>query len=328
MLIAKFGDPVSVSALEMKFVCPECGYKSLTTSLETGVYFCFICEFGRHKPSVFGTKVQFKKRDIDFNLHLDVCQWLHDNLTLSPAHKNWLFKRGIYQPERFGLRTIPVRVEMKLRKDFSDRELIESGFYKQGYTNDLTGWPCLKHNRLYIPIVNDGQILGCKTRCDPRQELFEEVVYAVPTGGKTNNIVSYYPGIYKDIIISEGEIKIMSSAQLGYPSVGTSGINGLTAAFKFFTQHKEFQTRRKFIVFDTEADEAKVVSRIQAYKLANFLGNTAAIVTLPRLKPRTKTDLDLFILQREVDFEDLLEYSWYNREKKMKQEHEALYENR
>jgi len=324
VLISNFGEPIEVSGPELKFVCTQCGHRSLTGSMLTGVYYCFVCEYGVGQKPLF-VNSNYKKRKIDFDKHLEITKWLKDNLTLSNSHRNYLKSRGIYNPDFFGLKTIPTRLELRMKKHFSDTELLDSGFFKPGFHTDITGWPCLKHNRIFIPIMNHNKLCGCKTRCDFREDLQEDVKYAFPTGSRANDFVSYYPTGSDDLLISEGDFKVMAARECGYSSICSSGINGTAALRKFFFNSRT-KYKRRFIIFDTEKSDSKILSRVQAYKLSESLDHTdVAIVILPRLKPNTKMDLDTYLLTFPGRLDDLLEEAWYNRQETLDREYELTY---
>ena len=306
-LMEKFGTPIKERGTEMKFVCPKCEHKALLGDSDSGLYFCFICSFGKGEKPV-GTTQQHK-RFVDYDLHLKITRFLTDTLVLSDYHREYLRKRGIAHPERYKLGTVPFGVERVLQKEFSEDSLLNSGFFRRDKTRGLSGWPVLKFNRLFIPIFQTGVLKTCKTRVDPREDLTHEVKYAVPYGARTNHCVLHYEhkGPYQ--IYTEGEFKALASSEYFVDSAASSGVNSINALINL---SRGFHKRR-FVIFDKEADESNVISRTQALSLVQNIDNGCLV----RLKapPGVKAELDTFLLEYGYDaLIALMEDSWKNRE--------------
>jgi ribosomal protein L37AE/L43A len=321
ILIEKFGEPVSESSNEMKFACPMCGHKALTVNMEIGLYYCFICSFGSSKAPIF-ENTTFVKRAVNHTTQKAIMQWLYENLKLSASHREYLRRRGIYHPEKYGLATIPPRVEFQLKKHFTEVELLESGFYRVDKSLGINGWPCLKHNRIFIPILEDNKVVCCKTRLDPREDMFNDIKYALPTGSTSNRHVAHYQSNSPYRILTEGEFKAMACNELGIDAIASPGINGAAALMSYAKRldHK----KRSFIIFDSEREDSKILGRIQSAKIAQVIPNSA-IVLLPKDNTDEKMDLDLYLTRYSLeDFEDLLEDFWLNRDRVLEQELKLL----
>jgi hypothetical protein len=323
-IVARFGTPVKETSTELKCACPECGHNSLTVSLEYGMYYCFVCEYGTNEKPLFKTFNKIKQRKIDYSKHLEICKWLPENLTLSESHRRYMKSRGLINPDKFKIKTIPSRIENILLNNFDEEFLFDSGFLRQKIGGlGQTTWPCLKPNKILIPILNKFNVVGLISRADPRTEAQESLKYCIPYGSKANSTVYYNENLKSsDVIITEGQLKaIIPYETLGISTIGTFGINGATAALNFYFANKlKFKEKRIFVINDSEKDENAIVGDIQALKLVNSIGSNACFVSLPRNKPQTKMDIDTYVFENDVKTYDLLEDFWANRRNIFKEE--------
>jgi len=310
-LLDKFGTPVSTHGIEVKFRCPKCGWKALVADATSGVFYCFICKYGRKQRPVGDGGQDFISRKVNYSYHLDILEWLIQNTTLLETHREYLVKRGVYHPEKYLLRTIPDRVDISLIKVFGIEKLLESGWFKQskGSSTGITAWPVLRYRRILIPIIFNGMLVAAKTRADPF-DFEESIQYAIPTGSP----ISKYPwGYYPadgELLITEGELKSIAACEVGFNCWGSSGINGFDSLIATIPN----SGYRRHIINDAEAEEEKVESRIVAARLATTIPNSS-IVQLPKDSANEKMDLDLFIIRHgEKELEWLIESCWKHRE--------------
>jgi hypothetical protein len=313
---SKFGEPVAESSTEIKYECPECGHKSLALTIENGLYYCFVCYFGRGKQSLYGSDHKLVKAYVNDDIHLQVCQFCVDTFPLlSHTYQYLTEERGLLDPYSFGLRTVPLDADVKLKEAFTEEELQDSGFFRAHRTKGYTCWPCLKFNRILIPIYNEDTLIGVKTRRDPRLDAVDPYKYALPTGSSFNN-VGYLPTDSKDLIITEGEIKGFSSYQYGYSTLFSSGINGAPYLIKFLRSNpRKFD--RHFVLFDNDGLREDGTQKMEAITLANqiekAIPNTVA-VWLPKDKADQKAELDTFLKLNSLnEFDQLLEDTWYGK---------------
>jgi len=313
-LIKKFGTPVSNTGSEIKFICPKCGHKSLVASLDAGVFYCFVCFFGKGEKPLIASKTTSSRTRVDHNMHLRVLHWLCDNLTLSNEHRKYLKERGLYNPDKYRISTVPFQVEAHLQRVFTIEELLASGFFKPSLKSGITGWPALKPDRIFIPYWVEDSIIGCKTRVDPL-DFEQEPKYAIPFGSKIAKHLWCPKPLCGDVIITEGEFKAAAACDLGFTAASTNGINGASAAVLHLPKYiKKGKIQRIFIIYDNEIKPNEVsLSTFQAEYLAKTLPN-AVKVTLPLLTNQTKQDLDSFLVSEgEEDLYFLLEQAWKTR---------------
>lgn len=312
-LIRKFGEPISHTGSEIKFHCPNCGHKSLVASLDAGVFYCFVCFYGKGEKPVASNKKHTPKLRVNQNLHMEVLDWLCNNLSLSTFHKKYLSHRGIYHPERYKISTVPFQVEVELQKVFTIEQLLLSGFFKPSLRSGITGWPALKPDRIFIPYWVEDNIIGCKTRVDP-YDIDQESKYAIPSGSRIAKHLWSPKPLYGDVIITEGEFKAAAACEVGFTAVSTNGINGASAAAMHLPKYvKKGKVKRLFVIYDNEIKSKISLSTVQADYLVKTLPNCVKIV-LPLLKGQTKQDLDSFLISEgEDELTYLIEKAWKNR---------------
>lgn len=314
---AQFGEPVSVSHYEWKFVCPICAHKALSVDPAGGMFFCFVCEYGRQRPRLWGGPIEQEREPVDEQLHRSVRIALFQLATLSKPHREYLRSRGVYNPERYGIKSVPPQVEKTLLERFSADELVSSGFFRFDiYHQKLRGWPALRFGRILIPTIFGRAIHACKTREDPYDPdaRREDVKYSVPRGSKPGHFLWFIDAGHS-MLVTEGELKAAAACEHGFPTVSFSGITSLKHTIpQLESIVKSRRVKRLFVVFDSEEDPEKDErSTAMGEKVVAYFPKIACNVKLPKRGTR-KVDLDSFLVaEGEKELESVLEDAWEER---------------
>ena len=306
----------------IRLKCPECGHKSLACDIQTGLVHCFQCHFGKGLRFK-GLATGFQEQPVDPALHVQVSKKLIEISELLPLHKEYLVKRGIYNPEALQIKSVPLRVDKLLLEHFSEEDLISSGyFYKttEGYSTSKA----LAPRRLLIPFWRGNEIIGIKSRIRPyADETSEEVRYIAPRGSKVRNEPWYFGKLGPDVIITEGELAAAAAAQVGIPTIGIAGLalattDVLQDKIKYIL--RQHGVKRVFIIFDTDPGIAFDIGKLTAsVAMATSIGDTASIVYLPQDRADECMDLDLFLSRNSLDdLLDLMEDAWPRRKATLK----------
>lgn len=302
----------------IKVTCPNCGSKSLACNIVNGLIFCHSCTFGKGlPPPKAATPSTVPPQEIEPELHKAALQCLIDNSSLEISHRAYLRGRGVYHPEKFKLVTVPWQPYTILSKHFSDDQLHRSGLYRK-YPDGLVACRALQERRILIPILNNGEIVGGKTRENPFGIFTEDPTYLIVKGPK-REIPFWWteePASVKDVIITEGELKAMAACSINLYCLASNGHaipKGGLEKLKEILNRIKFE--RLFVVYDSEADPKKQKSvDSSSGDILRFFSPKCARVRLPLLG-RQKMDLDTYLLsQGEKYFLDLLEDSWASRE--------------
>lgn len=314
--IEKYGPEVKArEGNNIRQVCPNCLHKSLSCNIQTGLVYCFHCAYGKGLK-FDGAASGFVEQPTDSKLHLEVAKKILSVCTLSTEHKNYLSSRGIYKPEKYGIVSVPFRINVLLLKYFTLEQLIGSGFF---YDNgDLLGTSkALSPRRILIPFWSGDEIIGLKSRLGPNQTEEESGKrYICPKGSSIKGQIWYMNPLRSDIIITEGELAAIAVQELGYSGIGIPGLalindTGFQNTLKNLCLSDD---RRVFIILDTDPGIQNDVSKLKyAYAINNLLPN-ACICYLPQDSPNEKMDIDLYLSRYHLDdFNNLLESNWSKR---------------
>jgi hypothetical protein len=310
--IELYGQPISYIGEELRFICPECGKKALYFNSTKGLAHCFVCDYGKglkalvdlQQPAVAEVK-------IDYVLHNTVTQKVVELAKLDDVHREYLKDRGVFNPEKYGIGTIPFQIHKILTQYFSQEELIASG-----YCNNRNGFApgaALHYRRISIPYWQGSDIVTVKTRINPysMDDDFSPR-YANPKGSRIGDLI-WYRDLGDDIIVTEGELKAIVALEFGYAAVAVPGINpkpkALTSLKKIVKKAK-----RVFIIFDTDLEFKEKKPLLEKVVEINKLIPNSVIAFLP--EESEKVDLDSYLIAHSLrDFDDFLEDSWMNRVK-------------
>lgn len=308
--IEKWGEPLEEWKDHIKVKCPECSMNSLSCDTSTGLFFCFYCSFGKGERPVEGTPSESTQTTpIDYNLHLDVCRKIIEVSPLDSDHREYLKRRGIYNPEGYNLGTVQPQVHLLLKPFFSNEDLVKSGAFhigSQGMSSSLH-W-----RRLLIPFYFGTELVGIKTRSDPLNPM-DAPRYGTLRGSRVGRTVYWLPPLEGDIVITEGELGAIAGREYGLSCIGLPGVGSSVSALRTLKSVlQKVAYKRVFIALDTDINpEAKSQSRRLAKKLAREISR-AYVVELPPDSQDEKMDLDLYLVRHGVEaFLDLVEETYH-----------------
>lgn len=298
----------------IRLVCPECKHKALSCNITSGVFYCFHCGYGRGQK-LEGLPSGHIEISVDPESHLKVALRILEICTLSSVHKEYLAKRSIYNPEKYGIVSVPFNIDFLLLKEFSKEELIASGFYYD-INSEFRASKALSPRRILVPFWQGASIVGLKSRANPYGSP-DEPRYICPRGSQIKNRFWYFGELTPaDVIITEGELGAISGCSNGYQTIGIPGIGNLNNE-RLIEELREYtkDCNRVFIILDSDpgysTDPTKL---IPAVKLHESLNNSC-ILFLPQVNPEQKMDLDQFLSIEDLETLDtLMEDSFIKRE--------------
>ena len=311
--IKLFGEPVRVcSDGSLYFWCPNCHKKSLSCSVIKGLFNCWIgCGL---KGQLKGAPSRPIESGINEVIQKQIIQFIWDQAGLSLVHKDYLHKRGIWNPGRYGFKTVPFGLQKMLETKFTRAELESSGImdYKQGSAK--LDWS-LSKPRLMIPYISEGQVVGIKMRANEVEFIDPAYKYMWPKGSPVKNLLWHPDKLGPDVIITEGEIAACVGCEYGIPSCGIPGMNSnLGSVRKFNMLCLKEEVRRKFVIIDTDEEMEDRVSNIKnALKIQSVIPDSC-IAFLPHDGLVKSVDLDYFLNTYGVDkLYEVLEDAWIQR---------------
>jgi DNA primase len=301
----------------IRLLCPKCKHKSLSCNIQNGLVYCFHCSFGKG-VKFNGAASGFTEEPVNEELHKKVSQKLLELCTLIPNQKEYLNKRGIYYPERYGIVTVPFRIDKLLLQHFSEDDLVASGYFYQGESGYGVS-KALDPRRILIPFWQENEVIGIKSRIRPYVDpLDQEPRYICPKGSKIKSKLWYKGTLGSDVIVTEGELCAIAAQEAGFSAIGIPGIAQIATSelqSELIRITKAAHTKRIFIILDTDPgiknDPVKLQHALTLYKV---LPNSC-ILYLPQDKETEKMDLDLFLSRNSLDdFYYLMERAWRLRE--------------
>lgn len=316
IFVRKYGSPVRSSGAQwVMHRCPECGRHALACNLEHGYVRCFHCGL-RDKEQ--GSSSAREARYVDRRAQLDILAWMVGHCQLSPAYKRFLRDRGIQDPRKFGLVTAPWDLLSRLRSSglFTNQQLEDSGlFYPDRNTGCLIPSSCLKPERLIIPYITDGKLVGIKSRVALSEESEEKSLrYLTPPGFTISQYLWNVTLGGQDLYLTEGELKAITGLSMGHHC---ASIPGLVTWSRLLPSLQRLATRyrRVFLVLDSDPGYQRSIPHIKtATALCSALPNSC-ILFLPQADADHKGALDTYLVQSsERDFLGLSEDAWNNRQ--------------
>lgn len=305
--IQNYGEVLRRNHDELVFQCPECHHKALSCNVAKGVVFCFHCGFGRGRKADPAASTTSNRPVIDRQLQLRVLEHVLDLYSISEEHRGYLAERGVYNPERYKIITVPVLMP-EIHTLYSPKELVDSGLWMRSNTG-LRRKTVLGFNRILIPYWWAGQVVGFKTRADPKEDSSPK--YLIPLGFSTSKQPWLFGDCGKDLIVTEGELKAVAAYEVGLSAASVSGANNYKCV-SLLKQHTA-GVRRYFVVYDVDPDpEVRGWVGRHAQKVARLLGPNACVVTLPF--DGKKSEVDSFLVTFGAPlFVQYLERCWYAR---------------
>lgn len=315
--VSQYGNEVKPrEGNNIRLSCPECGHKSLSCNIQSGLIHCFHCDYGKGLKAE-GMPSGFKESPVDRELHLKVTQKIIEISTLEDDHREYLVSRGIYRPEEYQLKSVPFRIDKLLLSYFTEEELISSGYFSSG-SGGYNVSMALEPRRILIPYWSGDEIIGLKSRVRPNSDpLGVDKRYICPRGSKYSSKPWYKGSLGPDIVITEGELSAMSCQENGIPAIGLAGL-GASSSEPFLVELKkivnEYGVNRCFIMLDSDPgisnDASKLKSSISLFKAIP----RSCILYLPQDSPEEKMDLDLYLSRYEVqNLLEMMEDAWHQR---------------
>ncbi len=318
IFVEKYGPETKTQeGLNSRHKCPKCGENSLACHLSKGVAKCWHCDF---LEWIKGTPSVENAIQIDKTLQLKVTQKLLEISEITKVHKDYLAKRGIYNPELYKIATVPLQAEKQLLNYFTKEELLSAGFI---YEVDGAVKPraCIKSRRIIIPHWQGDKVIAFKSRIRPFVDVLDtkEPRYASPEGSGVGNNLWWKGKLGRDGILTEGELCAIATTQAG---ITTCGLPGLKAAMNITVLNqlkdliKESGTERLFVIFDTDEGIAEDKHKLLcAINIKKFLGSKVAILYLPQDYENESMDLDLYLGRYDIDdLYALMEDAWIKKE--------------
>lgn len=295
--------------------CPKCKHNSLSCNIIHGAYLCFHCDYGRGKPPIKGQPGESLGEPVDKELQVKVLKNLLDNLTLSKTHKEYLKKRGVYNPEKYGIVTMSHEGAMFLNKNYSPKELESSGLYRN-YNGRLSPTISLEWGRIIIPAWRGQKFVGIESRSDPYSSRDDVAKYASPRGGGSGKFI-WYKKVEKDFILTEGKLKAIVALEEGFTAGCLAGLNATKKAM----EHMNFLVdklgiERVFIIMDNHTNKSDLETINRQVEKLHLTIPKSCIVSLPTKEG--KIDLDSFLLQnKRDDLIDLMEEAWQKNQREL-----------
>ena len=314
MAIQLFGTPTMRHGEQLIFVCAQCQRKALSVNVVKGIYHCWVCGFGKGKPPLAGVAAKVALPPVDKALQLKILKRVIEISSLDELHRQYVLERGIVNPDKWGLITVPPQLR-KLLPEFSDLDLTNSGLFLK-FSKNLSPVEGLKWGRILVPFWSNNQIIGMKSRENPFD--YSDGERLRYTAFRGSDVPSHFFSIKdtsRDLIVSEGEFKIMVGNDFGFV---TGGFSGMCASFKAMIEYSQYVIRNKvsriFVAFDNEMDQENNLALLtNTLRVTNAFKDKSAILWLPR--DRKKGELDTFLTTYgEKELDRLIEDSWKSRE--------------
>jgi hypothetical protein len=304
-----------------RFICPACRADKLEVNFaKEGAFYCFVCKYKGFYQKLerdFGDKVPVTQadltplilpepREISWPKIKAIYSWAYTHGQLLEEHESWLIKRGFNKPNRFFSTDTVIN---KIQERFDSEDLIQSGLFGANEVGRLYPRRVFKRGRIAIPYMDpDNQelvwYLRSRAVCPNNKQDRYQAPYGVPQSGTFFGAESVFQGTDK-ILISEGEFKIRSAIERGFPGISTPGINSSHKGMVDFCSRRE--VKNVFFIFDTETEndslgrsKQKTVILYNVHKLARLFKESeipSYHISLPLLG-EPKMDLDSFFLKR------------------------------
>ena len=294
-IVAKYGEPnrFTKGGEEIQVTCPQCGNGCLSCNIISGLMHCFHCHWGKGQI-VDGDSDGFEKIEPDMDLQNQVVKRVFEISTLDNLCRKYLKRRGIYNPEKYRLATIPYQISTLLRQDFTSEELIKTCLFEMR-KGRLVAKGALDSGRIIIPYWNGKRILGLKSRAGPLDPTMYR--YANTPGSIITRHPFFFGPLGKDVIVTEGELASLAASEAGLSVISIPGITMLDKVAKEIKQLvRQGDVNRVFINIDSDYDYENKWNIVNAaVRGSDLLG--AHILFLPQPNKGKKMDLDSFLLQ-------------------------------
>lgn len=286
------------------FRCPMCdgmgSDRHLYVNVTTGVYNCFRCgnkgnaitlaKFMGNKPPSYLETPEVEPILFDNEIATQVYTHILMNSTLSETDRTELVeKRGIVNPERFGLRTLNGTVT-ELVRNFCEEELILSGLFYDD-AGFLVPRSAISDGRLFIPYIHKSLVVYMRTRGSG-------IKYLSPKYAQTKNHVwGKLQSKKQSVIVTEGELKAISAASHGANILALPGMNSSYETLVSILH--EAAIKNVVICFDTQIahmDDVDKAAKRLSQMLVEELDISVSRVILPLLG-NDKMDIDTFIVE-------------------------------
>lgn len=278
---------------DVMVTCPQCKNNCLSISLIDGRMNCFHCGFGKGK-TVGGESTFSRVEKVDLVLQNQIIKRSLELSTLTSECKSYLHSRGIYNPEKYHIKTVPFQLSRSLKKDFTIHELLKSGLFHLS-NGKVSSNGALAPERIMIPYWSGYKVYGMKSRSNPT--CVDQARYA----NTTDSIISKYPFYYGegrgDLIITEGELSALAGIESGFNVMSIPGITMLNKVSKKILETiNEKSINKVFINIDSDPEYWNKRNLIEAALLGAKLFN-ATILFLPQKNKNKKMDLDSYLIE-------------------------------
>jgi hypothetical protein len=314
---ALFGEPLfhKSTSTQLKFICPYCGKKAMSCNVAAGIYHCWHCDqSGRLEGGYSDSKVV--EVEINHENQEKLINYIVDTSSLIDIHKNYLLRRGVANPDRYKIRTVPFQIGKILLQRYTPDFLISTGLFYQT-EEGMVPHGCLGSRRILIPHWNEAEIVSCKSREDPLSSKEKGIPY-IAAPGKRSSFGLWHKEIFgTDLILTEGELKAIVAAEFGFSACAVSGLGGVRPSItQVANLIKNYGIKRLFVIFDSDPSYlSKPALIINLSRLSTAFRSMCAIVFLPQVDNQ-KMDLDSFLIQYgDSELINLMEDTWYEREK-------------
>jgi len=309
------GEHIGTKGQSELYECPNCGHK-VHVNLELGLLNCFFCGFGKGLILKGYSNTNLVKRE--YNKFLpEFTNKLLPHLSLLPYERKFVEGKGILDPSRFNICSIPTDIRTILKDVFGDE------IYNYNILSKTGGLPAvLKPGRVFIPYYgfkSKPSLVSFKTRSTPYLDAvagdYDSIRYLAPKDSIHYNYLYKPTKIPKtdSVIITEGEFKTIVCNQFNYPCLGLPGI-GIAKPLENIILKLAEQVSYLYLILDSDQNTFNFSGAIKQYikfgKVLNIIP-----VLLP-LEGSTKMGLDDYLLSHSLqDFDELLE------EFRMKKQH-------
>lgn len=296
----RFGEPTRIdSETQIIFCCPECGKKALSVNTEKGILRCFYCEYGKGIKLNGDTVTITPPKPVNYKLQAKLASDIIDACVLSDTHRQYLKLRGIYNPDKYQIKTANYAYQEIMDK-YKPQELLDSGFFTKSCYRTIVPVSSLLNQRLLIPYFYLNNIVSIKTRVDPYALQPEEVKYKNSRGFRSTKYFWSKEQISKDLIITEGELKPICCREVGLDCFGVPGIGLIhnPEVKRNIAKHTK-SYNRILVVMDMDPDftyNSKLHNNLEEF--VNSVPNSR-IGLLPQYNNK-KIDLDQFILTDDI----------------------------
>lgn len=310
LFIKEFGQPIIETSSEIKFLCPKCNHKGLYANKSSGLFHCFHCGFRGKKE---GQSENTPVRVINVPLQIEIIRMLTRECSIDKNHRKYLWNRGVYRPDRWGIVTIPTRIHQLLLSHFSQVQVEDAGLILQTSRGPLPT-KFLEPRRILIPFWSGNHIVGAKTRANPFDpDVNPKYKYLAAPGAKIGSTLFYREEPQGDFLLTEGELKAIVAQENSFSAGATSGMAPSASSLSTISRIVNSRpVKRFFIVYDSSPTFWSDYGMIKSlYKLTNLCTSKACIVSLPLAPGQEKEDLDSFLVKNgPEELDNLLEEAW------------------